>query len=361
MLVNFDILFLRGPRLADLRQLLQMMRLTVRLVRQLRIDLIYVNNGPPMQWAGAAAWWCSVPVLVHIHAPWSRKMRLLLGLHHADRVVCVSRAVLRRFAVDPALRGRLDLLYNGIGELDAQPSGRDAARSALGIGPGDVVIGVAAVLVAGKRVDLLIEAIRLLPEDIIARTKLLVIGDGPERARLEKEAVGLPVLFAGQRDDVHRLMLDVLDILALASDLEAFSIALLEGAKAALPRVGVDRGGIPESIMHGIDGLIVPPDNPSALSAALSSLIRDPAARQRFGIAGQLRISRDFTLDRQIAGFTAVCDSLTSSSPPNRLHKLGRALRSIWYQTIPRRWVAGPSAAMTRESAVSRLGIAPPA
>ena len=340
----FEALFLRGLRMADIRQFPRMLRIAARLMREHRIDLVYVNNGGACPWACAAAWWRSVPLLVHVHAPWSYKQQLALGLHHADRVVSVSHALSRDYLTDPTLDGRVAVVYNGIGRLEAEVADRDAARLQFGLAPDDIAIGVAAILLRRKRVDIVIEALRLLPGELRQRAKLLIMGDGPERETLERQSAGLPVLFLGQRNDVHHIMLNVLDIFALASEMETFGLALLEAGAAGLPRVGVDWGAIPEVILDGMDGIVVPPNDAPALSNALAALARSPAEAKRLGAAAKARAYEHFTLDRQMRDFMAVCDELTAAGALARSRKVGQVIRSVWCQLRSVRRVAAPAA-----------------
>jgi glycogen(starch) synthase len=163
-----------------------------------------------------------------------------------------------------------------------------------------------------------------------------VVGDGPERAAWEAQAAGLPVRFTGQRDDVHHLLRNVIDMVILPSDSEAFSIVLLEAAAAGLPRIGSNIGGIPESIKHGVDGLIVPVRDAAALAEAISTLVRDPVLAGRYGAAARARLEAEFSVVGFLAKFTAVYDELTGSAPPPCTTRVWMAIRATWFQLTSR-------------------------
>jgi glycosyltransferase involved in cell wall biosynthesis len=259
-------------------------------------------------------------------------MRFILGLHLADVIVGVSKSVLAGFQRDLVPAGRLKVIYSGLDRLAGMPQDRQAARAKFVDDPKDVVIAVVAALVDVKRVDIAIEAVRLLPSDLISQTRLLIIGDGLDRATLEKRAEGLRVTFTGHRNDVHELLLNVVDILVLPSESEAFGIVLLEAAAAGLPRVGSNIGGIREAIVDDVDGILVPVHDPGALAAAMARLVRDPELRVRYGRAAQQRLRAEFTVGRFLEAFTALYDQMCSTPNPGRISKLLDVLRSVRHQ-----------------------------
>jgi L-malate glycosyltransferase len=329
-------LFVPRFRLRDLVDLARFARLAVRLIRAHDVALIHSVNGSSCVWLFPAALWCRVPLLAHIHNYWSRRMRLLIGAHLADRIVGVAEGVMRGFRNDPVAARRLSIIYNGFDELGAPAVDRGAARSEFGLGGDCVVIALIGYLVSLKRGDVAIEAVRALPPDVATRAILLVVGDGPERAVWEAQAAGLAVRFTGQRDDVHHLLRNVIDMVILPSDSEAFSIVLLEAAAAGLPRIGSNVGGIPESIRDGVDGLIVPVGDAVALAAAIATLVRDPALARRYGEAARARLGEAFSVVGFLGKFTAVYDELTASAPPLGWVRVWRAMRSSWFQITSR-------------------------
>lgn len=208
----FRMLFTKGFCLHDLIDLVRFSALGVRVIRREKISLVHLSNGGSCSWMAPSAWLCRVPTLVHVHAHWSRKMRFILGLHLADVIVGVSKSVLAGFQRDLVPAGRLKVIYSGLDRLAGMPQDRQAARAKFVDDPKDVVIAVVAALVDVKRVDIAIEAVRLLPSDLISQTRLLIIGDGLDRATLEKRAEGLRVTFTGHRNDVHELLLNVVEV-----------------------------------------------------------------------------------------------------------------------------------------------------
>ncbi|MBN9563046.1 MAG: glycosyltransferase [Alphaproteobacteria bacterium] len=333
----FRMLFTKGFRLNDLLDLVRFSAIGARVIRRERISLAHLSNGGTCSWMIPASWLCGVPTLVHLHAHWSRKMRLVLGLHFADRIVGVSRSVLAGFHADSVAAGRLQVIYSGLDRLVPAKQDRQTARAEFVGDPGTVVIAVIAALVDAKRVDIAIEAIRLLPSNVLSRIRLLVVGDGSERATLQEQAAGLPITFTGHRTDVHELVQNVIDIVVLPSESEAFGIVLLEAAAAKVPRVGSNIGGIREAIVNGVDGILVPVRNPEALAAAITQLARDPELRKRYGAAAQQRLYAEFTTGRFLAEFTSLYDHMCNTPRQTRAGKCIDVLRSVRNQIASRR------------------------
>jgi glycosyltransferase involved in cell wall biosynthesis len=120
----------------------------------------------------------------------------------------------------------------------------------------------------------------------------------------EPDLVGR-IIFAGERRDVPRLMA-ACDVFALASLWEGFGLVFLEAMAAARPVVATNVSAIPEVVVHGETGLLVPPRDPAALAAALIALCESPAERRRLGNNGYQRVRRHFTAERMIDETLAV-------------------------------------------------------
>ncbi len=153
-----------------------------------------------------------------------------------------------------------------------------------------------AVLRRGKGHDIAAAAIRsLLPR--FPDLKLLVLGDGPERAQIEAELApaGDAVVMAGFRDDVLAVLSEV-DVLVHPSRFDAFPTALLEALATSTPVLAADVGGIPEIVTDGGQGLLIPaPPQAPDLTAALARLLEDPTTARRMGARGRERFLESFT------------------------------------------------------------------
>lgn len=178
------------------------------------------------------------------------------------------------------------------------PNFVDVHGVATAASPGDARVIFAGRLSDEKGVDTLLEAVAATPE-----LQVDVAGDGPARADLEALASRLGVT---DRVRFHgRLPLaDVHDLLRVASVAvcpsrwyENQPLAVLEAFACGRPVVGTGLGGIPELISPGVDGAIVPPNDPGALGEALRDLSADPVRAHAMGAAGRAKVERDFSSD----------------------------------------------------------------
>jgi glycosyltransferase involved in cell wall biosynthesis len=124
----------------------------------------------------------------------------------------------------------------------------------------------------------------------------VIVGDGPLRGELEALSVELVVrdrvILTGWLEE-PRALFGTFDVLAQASRYESFPLALLEAMHAGTPIVATSVGGVPEMLEHGRTGLVVPPEHPDALAAALERLLGDPELRRRLGVhAREVAVAR---------------------------------------------------------------------
>ena len=173
----------------------------------------------------------------------------------------------------------------------------------LGIEPGDPVFGILAVLRPEKDHQTLLQATRRVI-DAVPDARLLVVGDGPLRADLERLAASLGiaerVIFTGSRSDVGAL-LKLMNVFTLTSfTIECCPMALLEAMANGRPAVCTAVGGVPEMIEEGVTGHVVPARDPEALAERIVSLLRDPARASDMGVAARRRLETDFSLKRSI-------------------------------------------------------------
>jgi glycosyltransferase involved in cell wall biosynthesis len=210
------------------------------------------------------------------------------SLFATARVVAVSEHARNHFIDERWVAAdRICVIPNGIRVENFRGPAQESVRVELGLGPNHHVVGIVGRLNWAKDHEFLLRAwAQVQREDAAAR--LLVIGDGELRAKLDASAARLGVastiMWLSDRSDVPRL-LHGLDVLALSSRTEGYSIALLEGAAAGVPMVATDVGGNREIVADGVTGVVVPHGDEVALSRALLDLLNDPPRRARYGAA----------------------------------------------------------------------------
>lgn len=291
------------------------------LVRAHGIRLVHANSGAPCQWMVPAGRAERIPVLGHLHANYDLRGRCIFLLHHVTLAIGCSAGTLQGLTEDGVPPERMRVVYNG---LDFERlAGGDARRlrAELGIAPDDVVVVSVGSLIHRKGFDVLLRAfVRVRAE--APHVRLLVVGDGPDRAALAALAreldLGDAVRFLGERHDTGALFRDVADVAALASRDEAIALSILEPLWARRPVVATRVGGVAEAVDDGVSGLLVPSEQPEALAAALLRAAADADLRRRMGEAGHARILRDFTVQRSVERLGALHDELLAI-PAGRL------------------------------------------
>jgi glycosyltransferase involved in cell wall biosynthesis len=272
------------------------------------VDVVHAHMFGSNVWGTVLGRLSGVPVVVAHEHTWSFQGRPLrrfldreLVARWADVFVAVSgedrRKMIEVEGVDPA---KIRLIPNGI------PSPGNGAvahvRAELGIGPDAPVLGIVCELRAQKALEVLFEAAASLLSEFPA-LKVLVAGDGPERARLEETArrlgVAGTVLFLGIRRDIPAVLAAV-DVAVLCSDYEGSPLSVMEYMAAGKPVVSTRVGGVPELVTEEVHGLLVEPRDPAALAEAVARLLRDPDLAKRLGAQGRERQQREFSLEAMV-------------------------------------------------------------
>ena len=214
------------------------------------------------------------------------------SLRGTDYAVAVCEAARQRFAAD-GMRPRRALLSvpNGI-RLERFRPADDVARQSLvaelGLPTGSRIIGTVGRLQPVKDHALLLRAFAKVRVQV-PEAALVIVGDGPLRAALEAQAeqAGLSdaLRFMGDRHDVPRLLTGM-EVFALTSTSEGYSVALLEACASSLPIVATDVGGNREIVRHGINGRLVPSGDTAAIATALIALLRGGEQAAAMGRAG---------------------------------------------------------------------------
>jgi glycosyltransferase involved in cell wall biosynthesis len=284
-----------------------------RLIAAHRIQVVHCHHYSPFVYGQLAALLApGVGVVFTEHgrlsnAPPSRKRRLInpiLG-RLPSAVFAVSDDLRRHMIAEGFTARRVQVIHNGIDiGHEVRADERRAARTTLGLPAEALVIGTVARLDPVKDLTTLVEAFARVRAQL-ATARLVMIGDGPERARIHDHVARLGlsdhVLMAGARNDV-RVLLPAFDIYVNSSIHEGISLTILEAMAASLPVVATQVGGNPEVIGAGT-GALTPCQSVDGLAAALLTFAGDPERRQIVGDAARTRVRSSFSIDRMVAQY----------------------------------------------------------
>jgi glycosyltransferase involved in cell wall biosynthesis len=289
----------------------------VRALRDRRADVVHTHNPLPLIYGAPAARFAGAAAIHTKHGmnPGGRGVRLLrraaAQLTHAFVAVSDTTEAQARSQKDAPL-DRLHTIPNGI-RLDRyrpDPEARAAARVELGLGDAWVV-GTVGRLDDYKNQAMLVRAMGPL---LSSRVRLVIIGDGPNRAEVEAAIAALPgerwVVLAGRRMDVPRI-LPAFDVFALSSKTEGLPLVVPEAMSVGLPIVTTAVGGLPSVVDNNETGLLVPVDE-SAFAAALARLEADrDFAREMGHRAREVALDR-YNYDRMVDAYLALYAGATT-------------------------------------------------
>ena len=287
-----------------------------------RIDVLHTHGGVAGFYGRWAARKCRIPVIVHtlhgIHYLHYRNIVLkfiyvLLEKWFArftDAVVyvCDSDKVLgKKYGLVP--ESKSIVIRNGVDFLTFEKSrGKGASAfdwgEELGIDLSHPIVGTIARLHRQKGIPYLLEAARLLSQEIPG-IQFLIVGGGPWKDRLnrQKNRLGLETVvhFLGERKDVPQL-LSLFNVVVLSSLWEGLPYSLLEAGALGKPVVATDVNGVKEIITDGKTGILVPARSPERLAEALRQLIENKNMANRLGAALREDIQKKHSLLPMIEG-----------------------------------------------------------
>ena len=292
-------------------------RRIARIAEERGIRLAHCHQYSPFVYGRIASWFQPRLKLVYTEhgrlsdaAPsWKRRAVNPLLSRFDGAGVAVSHE-LRDYMIGAGFAAdRLQVIHNGI-DPGPHPSAdqRLAARRLLGIADTRFVVMTVARLDPVKDLTGLLDAFARVRAQV-PDARLVVVGDGPERERLERRAamadLSGSVVMAGYRSDV-RALLPAADVYVSNSISEGVSITILEAMAAAVPVVATSVGGTPEVLAGSAGGTLVPARAPERVASAIVALARDAARRASIGAEGRRRVETAFTIDRMVGDYARI-------------------------------------------------------
>lgn len=213
-----------------------------------------------------------------------------------DKIIAISQAV-RNVIIDAGVdSSKVEIIYESI-DIDNFPLETNSSNFQADKSDKVKIVGTVAHLYERKGIKFFLEAAhKVIKEN--PEVKFMVVGDGPLRDGLEsyaKNGLGLSgkVTFTGFRNDIKDV-LSTMDIFVLPSLKEGLGVAILEAMALAKPVVATKTGGIPESVIDGVTGFLVPICNADLLAEKITYLLNNPDIAKKMGQNGRLRIEEKF-------------------------------------------------------------------
>jgi glycosyltransferase involved in cell wall biosynthesis len=295
-----------------------------------RIDIIHAHLQKAVVCSLLARKWYSSRLILHEHGPIFRGgagciYRLLLGRlgPRADAIIANSEAT--KAAVQAVLsRGDIPITvvanFIDMSRFDPDSHDRNVTRQSLGLGDDEFVVGFVGRLDRAKGVDLLIDAAAIL-NDASRGVRIVIVGDGPERNRLEQQVrrLGLDgvVVLAGLQENTAAVM-RAFDAGVVPSRREAFGIAALEMMRMKVPVIVSPVGGLPELVRDGQTGLVLARLDAGAIAQCVRRLEHDDALRASL-TRDAFEHARSFDGRREVQQIVDIYERLMSAGEAQHL------------------------------------------
>ncbi|HET6144465.1 MAG TPA: glycosyltransferase family 4 protein [Candidatus Acidoferrales bacterium] len=282
------------------------------------IELVHANEPHALTVAWLARAHHLVPLVAsrRVIFPLAKSAVSLRRYYAATKIVAVSECVssaLVNSGIDP---GKIVVISDGVPlENPVSQAERLRARQSFGIDPDVRLLGSVGALTPDKGQEILIRAlahVRLRFPDC----QLLLPGDGPYRAKLaatvQKLDLNGAVHFPGFVEDIGRVYAAI-DLFAFLAQAEALGTSLLTAMAYGLPVVAAARGGIPEVVEDGKNGLLLQDPNTTAVASAIERLLDDPKTASRLAVTARETIAARFSQDRMVEQTLNLYEQLVSA------------------------------------------------
>jgi len=298
---------------------LELVKAVRRLLKKEKYDLVHCHQYTPYVYGIFASMFTGTKVVFTEHGrfhpdrySWKRRLiNLVLGrLTHS--IVAISVATRQALAhYEWFSEKQIKVIYNGLEPYKASGN-LTPWREQFGIPDGVLVFGTIARFDSIKNIPMMINAFK----DVYGNnpnTRLLLVGDGDERSKLEELAqesgVADAVIFTGFQQDTAKLM-SLIDVYLLSSFSEGTSMTLLEAMSSGTCSIVTGVGGNVELIEHGVSGIVVKSEDTSALAVSMSALAIDPDRREILGKEASKKFNERFSITSMIDGYSQTYDNV---------------------------------------------------
>jgi glycosyltransferase involved in cell wall biosynthesis len=277
-----------------------------RHVRAVQPHIVHAHNPTSLHYAVLAALLTHARVVVTVHGDQETHARRgsRIEWRAVSRTAVVSDSALRGLQL-PIAPAKLTVIRNGIDSVESTVEERAKYRREFGA-EGSCVGALVARIDGRKGHATLLESLRTMKDRGVS-VLINIVGEGALRPALEQRASdlsldGSTVRFLGLRSDVDAVLKGS-DFFVLPSDTEGLPLSVLEAMSHGLPVVASCVGGIPEVVVDGEHGVLVPPGDSDALARAIGRICQDQSFRERLGRAALSRARTAFSLDHTVAQY----------------------------------------------------------
>jgi N-acetyl-alpha-D-glucosaminyl L-malate synthase BshA len=297
----------------------------VEVARRERLDLLHVHYALPNAVSAVLARQIlapqKLPVVTTLHGtditlvgndP-SYLETTRFGIAESDAVTAVSAWLKAKTVETFGLGETIEVVPNFI-DPERYREARQLPGAARWARPGERILVHISNFRPVKRVLDVVEVFHRVRERLPAR--LLLVGDGPDRAKVDKRCRELgnceTITWIGNLPLVEQVLIGA-DLFLMTSDAESFGLAALEALACKVPVVGARAGGLPEVVAHGETGYLLPVGDVDGMAAAALSLLEDPERLRQFGEAARRRAVERFSQDAVVARYRAIYERVLAA------------------------------------------------
>lgn len=290
----------------------------VDVVRREKVAIVHSNVMRASFYGALASRLTHCPFVWHVRDIHAQGWYVRMMRNLADRTIAISRAVAR-----PLGDSHAAVIYNGLDLHEFDPYSIDgvAFREELAVRGDTLLVGIVGRVRPWKGQRLFLKAASQVAERV-SGIHFLIVGDTIFRAKedyigelkrlAQDQGIAGSVTFTGHRSGIAQI-LATLDILVHCSEAEPFGRVLIEAMAMAKPVVAFADGGVPEIVVDGQTGLLVPPGDVAALSAGIERLLQNEPLRRAMGQKGRSRVEAMFTAEEMTRNVEKVYEELLSS------------------------------------------------
>jgi glycosyltransferase involved in cell wall biosynthesis len=296
----------------------------IKFIKINKIDIVSTALFPADVYGRISAKLAGVPIILSTRhrfedSKQEKNYRLLswldtLTMAFSTKIIAVSKTVrdyiIQWHRINPT---KVVTLYNGIdtNKYKADNNGNDLLNK-FNLDKNRLTIGFIGRLVEVKGLDYLLDAAAEIIKKKKKEVQFLIVGDGPLKGMLQNKTNDLGIskyiIFTGFRQNIHEI-LNIIDILVISSLSEALPTIILEAMASGKPVVATNVGGVPEVVVNGETGILVPPRDPDSLTEAFLELLESPEKRFMMGEKGRQRVTKQFSIEKMIRDYEEFYDS----------------------------------------------------